>query len=122
MRTLAQRNKTSNLPCGVSEFRESDKRKDQNKYYMGYGVLVKNNGKSTVKKFRCLIDYSLELTERTKNTAIVFRKYYECCDLWGIRFNFHAMDDWRVTDYTKLDFEDNDGLNWAYAKEHDAKT
>lgn len=91
IRETSQINKSNNMPNGVSRFIERDKRWPNATPIVCFGVVVSVKGKFTVKKFRVSKNVSESLTQ---NTAINFRKYYENCIENGMKFDFHAYDDW----------------------------
>ena len=95
IRKNAQRNKTTDLPNGVSRFVEIDKRAKNPIPKIGFGALVYVEGKPKIKKFRVTEGIS---ENHAREAAIYFRLYYESCSELPFRFNFNEFDDWKGKD------------------------
>lgn len=91
IRNESQINKTSNLPNGVSRFVEYDHRLANPKARIGYTVLVYDNGKKHIKKFRVS---AKACEEKAEIAALRYRLKYEHCAEFNIPFDPNFLDDW----------------------------
>lgn len=92
LRSKPQVNKTTDLPSGVSRFEEIDHRRVGAKPIVGYGVLVKINGKPNVMKFRCskYVDET-----RARAAALCCRRYFERCENKHLPFLPEMLGEWQ---------------------------
>lgn len=94
LRSGPQRNKTSNLPSGVSVFLETGRRGSQPS--VTFGVYFRRSGQPDVRKFRAGVDANEATIEHTRKTALAFREAYNRAVEAGEPFDPTPFTEWRT--------------------------